>query len=174
MTATGPQDPPWWASVADDVDPDEDPLTAHRSARAGRRRDGEPAEDHAGEREGEGHAAHAGAPWSDLAEIAIRLAKDAARALGDRERGRATANASAPREPWEEPAGEPRHGDTCQYHCPVCAGLRALEEVRPELVTHLSEAARHVTLAARAFVDAQADRYASADGFERIDLDDEV
>lgn len=62
--------------------------------------------------------------------------------------------------------------DACSV-CPICAGIRILGEVRPELVTHLSEAARHLTLAARAFLDAQADVLRRDDGLERIDLDEE-
>lgn len=62
--------------------------------------------------------------------------------------------------------------DACQV-CPVCAGIRILAEARPELVTHLSEAARHLTLAARAFLDAQADVLRRDEGLQRIDLDDE-
>lgn len=68
-----------------------------------------------------------------------------------------------------------QHGtsvDACAV-CPVCAGIRILSEARPELVTHLSEAARHLTLAARAFLDAQAEVLRREDGLQRIDLDDE-
>ncbi|MBW3620218.1 MAG: hypothetical protein KY461_08235 [Actinobacteria bacterium] len=76
-----------------------------------------------------------------------------------------------------DPRDEPRHHhgpsvDACQV-CPVCAGIRILSEARPELVTHLSEAARHLTLAARAFLDAQADVLRRDDGLQRIDLDDD-
>jgi hypothetical protein len=38
--------------------------------------------------------------------------------------------------------------DACGI-CPICVGIRALGESRPELVGHLAEAARHVALAAR-------------------------
>lgn len=72
-------------------------------------------------------------------------------------------------------AGHHHHGpsvDACQV-CPICAGIRILGEARPELVTHLSEAARHLTLAARAFLDAQADVLRRDDGLQRIDLDDD-
>ena len=68
-----------------------------------------------------------------------------------------------------------QHGpavDACQV-CPVCAGIRILSEARPELVSHLSEAARHLTLAARAFLDAQADVLRRDEGLQRIDLDDD-
>lgn len=62
--------------------------------------------------------------------------------------------------------------DACQV-CPICAGIRILGEARPELVAHLSEAARHLTLAARAFLDAQADVLRRDEGLQHIDLDDE-
>jgi hypothetical protein len=66
------------------------------------------------------------------------------------------------------------HGtvDACSV-CPVCAGIRILGEARPELVTHLSEAARHLTLAAKAFIDAQAEVLRRDEGLQRIDLDEE-
>lgn len=87
---------------------------------------------------------------------------------------RAGRGASDGRQPGAE---RPRHEhgtsvDACQV-CPVCAGIRILAEARPELVSHLSEAARHLTLAARAFLDAQADVLRRDDGLQRIDLDDE-
>jgi hypothetical protein len=37
--------------------------------------------------------------------------------------------------------------------CPICVGLRLLGEVRPELLTHLSEAGRHLAAAARALLE---------------------
>lgn len=73
--------------------------------------------------------------------------------------------------------GGHRHGhqaavDACGV-CPVCAGIRILGEARPELLTHLGEAARHLTLAARAFLDAQAEVLRRDEGLQRIDLDEE-
>lgn len=61
--------------------------------------------------------------------------------------------------------------DVCQV-CPICAMLRAVDDVRPELVEHLTEAARHLTLAAKAFVDAQATGFEGDEGLQRIDLDE--
>lgn len=61
--------------------------------------------------------------------------------------------------------------DVCQV-CPICAVLRALDDVRPEMVEHLTEAARHLTLAAKAFVDAQAAGFEGDEGLQRIDLDE--
>ena len=40
--------------------------------------------------------------------------------------------------------------------CPLCSLARSLEETRPELLEHLTEAARHLAAAARALVDAPA------------------
>lgn len=69
-----------------------------------------------------------------------------------------------------------RHGpdaprEVCQV-CPICAVLRTLEDVRPEMIEHLTEAARHLTLAAKAFVDAQAEGFDGDEGLQRIDLDE--
>lgn len=77
----------------------------------------------------------------------------------------------------EEPEAPPhRHRsdaphDVCEV-CPICAVLRAVDDVRPELVEHLTEAARHLTLAAKAFVDAQAAGFEDDEGLQRIDLDE--
>lgn len=159
-------DAPWWASDGVPVDVTEDPLGAHRAARAGQRRDEEP--DVGGERQRDAHAPHGGIPWAELTDAVVRVVREVSR-------GVTSSRTAAPRADGTgtDPDHDHDHVDACQV-CPVCAGLRVLGEVRPELVTHLSEAARHVTMAARAFVDAQADRYDEADGFERIDLDDDV
>lgn len=61
--------------------------------------------------------------------------------------------------------------DVCQV-CPICAVLRTLDDVRPEMIEHLTEAARHLTLAAKAFVDAQAAGFDGDEGLQRIDLDE--
>jgi hypothetical protein len=37
--------------------------------------------------------------------------------------------------------------------CPFCSSLRLLQETRPELVEHLTEAARHLAAAARSLLD---------------------
>ena len=69
--------------------------------------------------------------------------------------------------------GEPRAHtpDVCGV-CPICVGLRALAESRPELVGHLAEAARHVALAARSLMDRpERDGAAEDEPLEHIDLD---
>jgi hypothetical protein len=53
----------------------------------------------------------------------------------------------------EEPDGRARE---CQF-CPVCAGLAALREARPEAVEHLVKAGAELLLAARALLDGGAD-----------------
>lgn len=57
--------------------------------------------------------------------------------------------------------------------CPVCTVIRLVGEVRPEVVEHLAAATRHLTLAAKAVVDAQAARTGGGERLERIRLDDE-
>ena len=61
--------------------------------------------------------------------------------------------------------------ETCGV-CPLCTLIAGLDDVRPELVHHLSEAARHLTLAAKSFVDAQAAAYGPS-GLERIEVEDD-
>jgi hypothetical protein len=72
-------------------------------------------------------------------------------------------------------ADQPGHGpDVCGV-CPLCAALRALGETRPQLVEHLTEAARHLAAAFRSVVDEprpdEADEPRDRVPFERIDLD---
>lgn len=167
MTGTGGS--PWWASEADPRDGllDEDPLTAHRQGRRG------PADDTAddtandtggGVGDGDRTGRREGLRWEDAAEALANLARQAS--------GHARDEGERPRDipPHEHGAAET---DVCEV-CPICVGLRALERSRPELVSHLSEALRHLTLAAKAVIDAQVEATgASDDGLERIDLDDE-
>lgn len=69
-------------------------------------------------------------------------------------------------------AHEHVHVDACQV-CPVCSFLRVAGEVRPDLVHHLAEAARHVTLAAKAVLDAQARGWDHHTGLQHVPLDEE-
>lgn len=167
MSAEPQHGRPWWAS-GDDAPSDEDPLTTHRRARAGH---GEPGSDpdRSGHASGEaGPAGHADdAPhrwWSEAAEVLSRVAREA---------GRATAAAGDAG--TGEDGAEHVHtgsGEACRV-CPLCAGLRALGDARPELLGHLSEAARHLALAVRAVVDAAPAAGSTDDGLQRIDLDEE-
>lgn len=69
--------------------------------------------------------------------------------------------------PW--PHGD---GEVCQV-CPICAFLRVVGDTRPEVMEHLVEAAHHLTLAAKAVVDAHAEGFARDGGLEHIELDDD-
>lgn len=187
MTAPGPtHDDPWWASGRDPgegIDPSEDPFDAHRDARRG----GAPPP-------GDGDGTDPRAPGGEAARLATdameligRLAAEASRRVA----ARATSNAAtggdagAFTRPDGAEATRPGAGgdgawrrlaDGIAPHedgrvcdaCPVCIGLRALRQVRPEVIGHLSEAAHHVSLALRAFADAQV---ADDEGLEKIDLD---
>ena len=145
---------PWWASgsaPADGLAGDEDPLDRHTAARHGTPN------------------GHAGRWWQD----AVDALADAARAAGD------DADHGRDHDHHHDHLGDapddvpPPGGDVCHV-CPVCVALRALDRSRPEVVAHLSEAMRHVSLAAKAFIDAQvAATGAADDGLRKVDLDDE-
>lgn len=125
---------PWWASegaVDGGVDPAEDPLLAHRTARRG---DGET----------------------------------------DPAAGSTTADAAGP-EADTAPGSTHAASEICGV-CPVCIAARMLGESRPELLGHLTEAARHLSAAVRTLLEAPTDRNgddAGSDdrGVRRIDLD---
>jgi hypothetical protein len=51
----------------------------------------------------------------------------------------------------EEPAGG--HSPECQV-CPICMGLAALRQARPEVLEHLMKAGTELVLAARALLEA--------------------
>jgi hypothetical protein len=151
---------PWWASDTDAATAAPvDPLEAHRAARRGPvpldgpeawwRTDAPP---------------NGPAPADDGPRDARGGTRHDAPTDGEQARG----------------AGEARDGhgpDICGV-CPICVGLRALGESRPQLVEHLTEAARHLAAAVRSVVDeAQTPRSEGSrtgrgpDPFERIDLD---
>lgn len=175
---------PWWASAeGTDRLGDDDPLAAHRAGRAGTGEpadhDGDPgarpggaARDGEGERDDDGPGGDSAPPWwIDAAELVTRFAREAGRA--------ASGYAEATRDQAVDdarPGGDPHvhtgSAQACQV-CPLCAGIRILAEARPEMVGHLTEAARHLTLAARAFLDVQAEVLRRDDAFEHIRLDEE-
>jgi len=78
----------------------------------------------------------------------------------------------------EGPAAADGHGSDVCGVCPLCTGMRALQASHPELVGHLTEAARHLSAAVRTVLG---DLTASAPGgrpapsdedpLEHIDLD---
>jgi hypothetical protein len=62
----------------------------------------------------------------------------------------------------------------CQT-CPICAGLAALREARPEAVDHLVKAGAELLLAARALLDltrpaGNGDAGVASGGLQRIDI----
>jgi hypothetical protein len=149
-------DRPWWATDDDEADHDVDPIEAHRAARRG------DADDDADRQA----PSDDGSWWVPATEAVTRLARDLAASpprglldeeqvdLGTDEPAASTSNGPA--------AGRPRGGgdgggghriDACGV-CPICVGLRALGEARPDLVGHLAEAARQLALAVRTVVDA--------------------
>jgi hypothetical protein len=177
---------PWWATDGDDAPDDPtDPMEAHRAARRGAATpdDGEPhhaadpgdpredVEDGAGSRT---RPVDDGSWWVPATEAVTRLARDLAasppRGLLDDDGHRRDATDAAAEEgtSWTDagsrPGAGPRDGsggggghriDACGV-CPICVGLRALGEARPDLVGHLAEAARQLALAVRTVVDATA------------------
>lgn len=85
----------------------------------------------------------------------------------------ALADAARPHGGGRTAAGSHTAGDVCHV-CPVCVALRALDHSRPEVVAHLSEALRHLSLAARAFVEAQVQETGGVDeGLQKVDLEDD-
>jgi len=130
------EDPlPWWASAADAEGLDDvDPIEAFRAAR--RPTDADPGEGPAADADpGEGPAADA-----DPGEGPAADADAGAR--------------GADPGPAAPPHGSHRP-ELCGI-CPLCGLARSLEQTHPELLEHLTEAARHLAAAARALVDAPA------------------
>lgn len=109
-------------------------------------------------------------PWWSSAAGDPRERERRAGAGGDREFGSAGPSAGGV-------AGGPQATSHDHEHCracPICSFLEALDDSRPEVVEHLTEAARHLTLAAKTFIDAQAAGFDGQDDvLERIRLDDD-
>lgn len=116
-----------------------------------------------------GHGGHGGrsdpppwqdptGPWAETTQLLTRLLQELAAAGVGRVATGPHRGSPAPSE--------------CRI-CPVCAGLRAVGDARPEVVAHLTDAARHLTLAAKAVVDAQADALGPDDRLHRIPLDED-
>lgn len=134
-------DGPWWASgaAADEGLDGADPFDAHQHARHG---------NGAGDsRAGEGGDTR----WvGEALDAVVRLASQASRHVG------------------QDPSSPHEDGTVCDA-CPVCITLRAVRQVRPEVIGHLSDAAHHLSLALRAVADAQASD--DTQDFQHIDLD---
>lgn len=155
---------PWWASGgrADQGIDDQDPFGAHQQARRGGP-DDDPAAASGDEAAGQQPGDDLGALAGEAVDLLARLATEAARRFG---RTGGDPDRAAPRTE-EDLVGPHPDGSVCDA-CPVCIGLRAVQRARPDVVTHLSEAAHHVTLAMQAFADAQA---RSDEGLQHIDID---
>ena len=157
---------PWWASdgpVDGGIARDEDPVERLRAARRG-----------ASDAPGPDDLAE---PWLDavaatMSSLArttsgpepevddpVEPGEDAEPDGSDEPRGSAHAGAG---QAAGSTVGAGHQPDVCGV-CPICVGLRALAESRPELMGHLAEAARHVALAARSLRE----RPAEADGEAR-------
>jgi hypothetical protein len=161
---------PWWASEleagAADATPTLDPLEAHRAARRGV---------HPGDQ------GLAGWDLDDLLGPAsdVGATDDGATDDGARRGDQVGDEAADGPGPTGSDGPAAAHGpDVCGV-CPICVALRALGESRPQLLEHLTEAARHLTAAVRNLVeDPPRVRLDDArrgpddpDPFERIDLD---
>lgn len=158
---------PWWASgsAPEEGLGDEDPFERHTEARRGAGDGDAGANGHAGHERRDRHQGRGGAWWHD----AVDALADAARAAGDAHEARAGRGEGERAASSQDRASD---GQVC-HACPVCVALRVLDESRPEVVAHLSEALRHVSLAARAFVEAQVAATGGDDGLHRVDLDGE-
>lgn len=185
---------PWWASSTDPapeperspwdeyLDQDRDAETAGGRDRYGRPRDvwevpnagGETIPPSFDDRRDEG-----GDLFGDVAEVMARLAKEALRRTAQSRAGQSRAGQS--RAATANGAGNPTGAtteqppvviDACAV-CPIGATMRVVGDSRPEVVEHLVEASRHLTLAFKAMVDAQLQAYEADAGFERITVDDD-
>lgn len=103
-----------------------------------------------GDGAGQGRSAPGGAGGERPAEPGVADAGEGSGPTGgaaDPHRSGQTAD------PGDGDAAASEHGpDVCGI-CPVCVGLRALADARPELMGHLAEAAHHLALATRTLRD---------------------
>lgn len=151
MSSRDDPDAPWWASPgADGLDPGQDPLDAHRRGRAGEQE--APDEEVGGREQGRDHGG------GEVVDALLALLAAAGRRVADR--GVATAADDVAAAAHDD-------GQVCDA-CPVCRLLRAVRQSRPDVVTHLADAAHHVSLALQALAEASD---APDGGFEHIDLD---
>ena len=58
--------------------------------------------------------------------------------------------------------------------CPFCQAIALLRQARPETFAHLLEASTALTAALRSMVETHGHRNPAHNGFERIDLDDDM
>ncbi len=136
---------PWWASdpVADEVDRSVDPIEAHRAARRAWLGPNAPTS---------GPDAACGDPGG--ASDGPRTAGGPGGASdGPRAADGPGGAADGPRGTANEPVD---HAAQICGVCPVCVLARTVGESRPELLGHLAEAARHLSAAARSFLEPHA------------------
>ncbi len=136
---------PWWASdpVADEVDRSVDPIEAHRAARRAWLGPNAPTS---------GPDAACGDPGG--ASDGPRTAGGPGGASdGPRAAHGPGGAADGPRGTANEPVD---HAAQICGVCPVCVLARTVGESRPELLGHLAEAARHLSAAARSFLEPHA------------------
>lgn len=178
MTAQDRMREPWWASGSrpdDGLDESQDPFDAHRDARGGHGGSSDAGDPGPDDDRADTSTVEGGRLAADAIDLVSRLAAEAGRRI----HARSTANAAPPPDGAftrpDDPdtstrADAPAHasGEVCDA-CPVCLGLRALRQARPDVITHLSDAAHHVSLALRALADAHPGD--DTDGLEKIDLD---
>jgi hypothetical protein len=155
---------PWWASATDgapapsddgEVSTD-DPVTAHRAAR---RRATTPNGAGAADEDPFDGTGDPGGPGAQGAQGA----HGGSGAHG----GPAGGDERPPR-----PAGAaPSHADAICGVCPICVLARTLGDTHPELLGHVTEAARHLAAAARAMLDPSGPPDHGPEGVQRIDLD---
>jgi hypothetical protein len=137
---------PWWASVpepshaggsgAEAID-DADPVEAFRAAR--RPQPVPP------------RAARAGTTQDETPRSRPEPEAEGEPGLGA---GSGSGSDSRPGGSGTEPLGQPpAHRPELCGICPLCTLARALEDSRPELLEHLTEAARHLAAAARSLLD---------------------
>jgi hypothetical protein len=199
-------DRPWWSSPDGDLDADADvdPVEVHRRARRG-----ESSMPDGGDASDDPRPVDDGSWWVPATEAVTRLARDLAatagttggphdpgtdpgrgeadhgQARGDGRRRGGGGGGGSGESGGGDGGGAAHRIDACGI-CPICVGLRALGEARPDLVAHLAEAARHLALAVRTVVDAAAEPGEAADpgaprgarrrprhdDLQHIDLDD--
>jgi hypothetical protein len=153
---------PWWASADAGQSTTDDPIAAHRAARRGASTP-------------DGTSTTANDP-SSTANDPSPTANGSSSGRGTTGEGNPAASAAGAR----GAAGDRRSGTTEPPHghaeaicgvCPICVLARTLGDSHPELLGHLTEAARHLAAAARAMLDPSTPDEPGTDGVERIDLD---
>ena len=84
---------------------------------------------------------------------AFRAARRPAESASREAEGGDAAQQRTRSEPAEEDSGSRAHRPELCGICPLCTLARSLEDTRPELLEHLTEAARHLAAAARALME---------------------